>query len=51
MEHVEKNNKPMMYLVFKYMDTDLKKYIDLHGRGSSRKLLPLKLMQVHRSSQ
>jgi cyclin-dependent kinase len=49
-EHVEKNSKPMLYLVFEYMDTDLKKYIDLHGRGSSGKPLPPKLVQVHRSS-
>ena len=48
MEHVEKNEKPMLYLVFEYMDTDLKKYIDLqNGRGASGKPLPLKLVQVH----
>ncbi|KAG0615528.1 hypothetical protein M758_5G048800 [Ceratodon purpureus] len=44
-EHVEKNKKPMLYLVFEYMDTDLKKYIDLHGRGPSGKPLPVKVVQ------
>ncbi|KAG0575315.1 hypothetical protein KC19_VG336000 [Ceratodon purpureus] len=44
-EHVEKNNKPMLYLVFEYMDTDLKKYIDLHGRGPSGTPLPTEVIQ------
>jgi hypothetical protein len=46
-EHVEKNDKPMLYLVFEYMDTDLKKYMDSHGRGPSGKPLPPKVVQVH----
>lgn len=45
-EHVEKNDKPMLYLVFEYMDTDLKKYIDLHGRGPSGSPLQSKVIQV-----
>jgi cyclin-dependent kinase len=45
-EHVEKNDKPMLYLVFEYMDTDLKKYIDLHGRGATGKPLAPKVVQV-----
>lgn len=46
-EHVDKNGKPLLYLVFEYMDTDLKKYIDLHGRGhgQARSPLPAKLIQ------
>ncbi|KAG0475233.1 hypothetical protein HPP92_014919 [Vanilla planifolia] len=40
-EHVEKNGKPLLYLVFEYIETDLKKYIDSHRRGSNpRPLLP-----------
>lgn len=31
MEHVVKNGKPILYLVFEYLDSDLKKYIDEHG--------------------
>ncbi|GBG60961.1 hypothetical protein CBR_g18560 [Chara braunii] len=37
-EHVDENNKPMLYLVFEYLDTDLKKYMDLTGRGPSNPL-------------
>jgi cyclin-dependent kinase len=44
-EHVEKNDKPMLYLVFEYMDTDLKKYIDLHGRGRTGSPLEAKVIQ------
>lgn len=40
-EHVDKNGKPVLYLVFEYMDTDLKKYLDLHARGPTQKGLPL----------
>jgi hypothetical protein len=43
---VEKNDKPMLYLVFEYMDTDLKKYIDLHGRGRTGSPLEAKVIQV-----
>jgi cyclin-dependent kinase len=49
-EHVEKNDKPMLYLVFEYMDTDLKKYIDLHGRGRTGSPLEAKVIQVVLSS-
>jgi len=37
-EHVEENNKPILYLVFEYLDTDLKKYMDLTGRGPAHPL-------------
>ena len=46
MEHVEKDDKPMLYLVFEYMDTDLKKYIDMHGRGPAGSPLQAKVVQV-----
>ncbi|ERN04302.1 hypothetical protein AMTRI_Chr08g210430 [Amborella trichopoda] len=32
-EHIEKNGKPLLYLVFEYLDTDLKKFIDTYRRG------------------
>eukprot|EP00850_Spirogloea_muscicola_P005207 SM000023S07663 [mRNA] locus=s23:710938:713149:+ [translate_table: standard] len=37
-EHVDEGGKPMLYLVFEYLDTDLKKYMDIHGRGPSHPL-------------
>ena len=39
-EHLEENNKPCLYLVFEYLTTDLKKYMDRNGRGSSYPLDP-----------
>ncbi|KAI5055827.1 hypothetical protein GOP47_0029348 [Adiantum capillus-veneris] len=30
-EHIVKNNKPILYLVFEYLDSDLKKFIDKHS--------------------
>ena len=36
----------MLYLVFEYMDTDLKKYIDMHGRGPAGSPLQAKVVQV-----
>lgn len=53
-EQVHKKGKPVLYLVFEYMDTDLKKYIDLHGcghdlhgrgHGCARSPLPSKLIK------
>jgi len=32
-EHVEENDKPCLYLVFEYLTTDLKKYMDRNGKG------------------
>jgi cyclin-dependent kinase len=37
-EHTDKKGKPLLYLVFEYLDTDLKKYIDSHGRGNKNPL-------------
>lgn len=48
MEHLEKKGKPLLYLVFEYMDTDLKKYIDINARaqGQGKPPLPPKHVQV-----
>ncbi|CAI7757783.1 unnamed protein product [Closterium sp. NIES-53] len=39
-EHITEYNKPMLYLVFEYLDTDLKKYMDALGKGPSHPLDP-----------
>ncbi|KAJ4785137.1 Cyclin-dependent kinase 2 [Rhynchospora pubera] len=39
-EHVQKNGKPVLYLVFEFLDTDLKKFIDSHRRGPSPRPIP-----------
>ncbi|XP_021767589.1 cell division control protein 2 homolog C [Chenopodium quinoa] len=45
-EHVDKKNsstgiaKPLLYLVFEYLDTDLKKFIDSHRKGPNPRPLP-----------
>ncbi|KAA8517579.1 hypothetical protein F0562_017791 [Nyssa sinensis] len=44
-EHVDKNGKPLLYLVFEYLDTDLKKFIDSHRKGSNPRPLPPSLVQ------
>ncbi|KAK3018227.1 hypothetical protein RJ639_002761 [Escallonia herrerae] len=46
-EHVDdkKNGKPLLYLVFEYLDTDLKKFIDSHRKGPSPSPLPPSLVQ------
>jgi cyclin-dependent kinase len=46
-ESVDENGKPQLYLVFEYLDSDLKKYIDSHGRGNSNPI-PAKTIQVKR---
>jgi len=37
-EHVEENGKPCLYLVFEYLTTDLKKYMDRNGKGPAHPL-------------
>ncbi|KAK9857178.1 hypothetical protein WJX84_005943 [Apatococcus fuscideae] len=32
-EHVTEHNKPVLYLVFEYLDTDLKRFMDKNGKG------------------
>ncbi|KAI0511996.1 hypothetical protein KFK09_012630 [Dendrobium nobile] len=44
-EHVEKNGKRLLYLVFEYLDTDLKKYIDTYKRGPNPRPLPSRVTQ------
>ncbi|KAL8141082.1 hypothetical protein V2J09_007103 [Rumex salicifolius] len=44
-EHVDKNGKPLLYLVFEYLDTDLKKFIDSYKRGPNPRQLALSLVQ------
>ncbi|RWV91798.1 hypothetical protein GW17_00045883 [Ensete ventricosum] len=44
-EQVEKNGKPLLYLVFEYLDTDLKKFIDSHRRGPNPRPIPSPIIQ------
>ncbi|CAL9754737.1 unnamed protein product [Musa acuminata subsp. burmannicoides] len=44
-EQVKKNNKPILYLVFEYVDTDLKKFIDSFRRGSNPRPIPSPVIQ------
>ncbi|KAK7389470.1 hypothetical protein VNO78_24545 [Psophocarpus tetragonolobus] len=37
--------KPVLYLVFEYLDTDLKKFIDSHRKGPNPRPLPHSLVQ------
>ncbi|KAH7554628.1 hypothetical protein ACOSQ2_028086 [Xanthoceras sorbifolium] len=39
------NNKSNLYLVFEYLDTDLKKFIDSHRKGPNPRPLPPSLIQ------
>lgn len=45
-EHVDKNGKPMLYLVFEYLDTDLKKFVDVYRKGPNPRPLPSNVIQV-----
>lgn len=47
MEHLEENGKPCLYLVFEYLSTDLKKYMDRIGKGPAHPL-PLEIVKVSR---
>lgn len=46
-EHLEENGKPCLYLVFEYLSTDLKKYMDRIGKGPAHPL-PLEIVKVSR---
>ncbi len=46
-EHVEENNKPVLYLVFEYLNTDLKRFMDRNGKGPAHPL-PKPLIKVLR---
>lgn len=41
----QKKKKPSLYLVFEYLDTDLKKYIDSHRKGANPRPLPNSIIQ------
>ncbi|PNH07529.1 Cyclin-dependent kinase B1-1 [Tetrabaena socialis] len=42
-EHTEENNKPCLYLVFEYLHTDMKKWMDRTGKGPAN---PLPTQQI-----
>ncbi|PSS32787.1 Cell division control protein 2 C like [Actinidia chinensis var. chinensis] len=45
-EHIDnKHGKPLLYLVFEYLDTDLKKFIDSHRKSPNPSPLPPSLVQ------
>ncbi|KAJ8485271.1 hypothetical protein OPV22_017756 [Ensete ventricosum] len=44
-EQVKENGKPILYLVFEYVDTDLKKFIDSYLRGSNPRPIPSPVIQ------
>ena len=44
MEHVDEQDKPILYLVFEYLDTDLKKYMDTVIPRNER--MPLSTVKV-----
>ncbi|XP_076893872.1 cell division control protein 2 homolog C-like [Bidens hawaiensis] len=39
-QHIQHKGKPILYLVFEYLDTDLKKFIDSHRKGPNPSPLP-----------
>lgn len=43
-EHLEENNKPCIYLVFEFLSTDLKKFMDKTGKGPANPL-PVQLVK------
>ena len=45
-EHVEEHAKPVLYLVFEFLSTDLKKWMDRHGKGPSFPLAPLTIKSL-----
>ncbi|EES15619.1 hypothetical protein BDA96_08G028100 [Sorghum bicolor] len=44
-EQAAKNGKPVLYLVFEFLDTDLKKYLDVYRRGPAARPLPATLIK------
>ncbi|RLM59104.1 cyclin-dependent kinase B1-1 [Panicum miliaceum] len=46
-EQAAKNGKPILYLVFEFLDTDLKKYLDVYRRGPSPRPLPPHLVKTY----
>jgi len=51
-EHVEENGKPVLYLVFEYLTTDLKKFMDRTGKGPQVTCwLPPPWAQIRRTTE
>ncbi|KAJ4780067.1 Cyclin-dependent kinase 2 [Rhynchospora pubera] len=44
-EHVQKNGKPILYLVFEFLETDLKKFIDTYRRGPNARPMPANVIK------
>ncbi|XP_043687581.1 pentatricopeptide repeat-containing protein At1g07590, mitochondrial-like, partial [Telopea speciosissima] len=44
-KHVSKNKKPLLHLIFEYLDTNLEKLIDFHYMGPSPRPLPPSVIQ------
>ncbi|GJN13944.1 hypothetical protein PR202_gb00705 [Eleusine coracana subsp. coracana] len=44
-EQAAKNGKPILYLVFEFLDTDLKKFMDVYKRGPNARPLPTQLVK------
>ncbi|KAJ4807393.1 Cyclin-dependent kinase 2 [Rhynchospora pubera] len=44
-EHVQKNGKPILYLVFEFLETDLKKFIDTYRRGPNVRPMPANVIK------
>nr|CAB3488902.1 unnamed protein product [Digitaria exilis]CAB3490756.1 unnamed protein product [Digitaria exilis] len=45
-EQAAKNGKPILYLVFEFLDTDLKKYLDVYRKGPNARPLPPHLVKL-----
>ncbi|KAH9289693.1 hypothetical protein KI387_033810, partial [Taxus chinensis] len=45
-EHVDKKGKSLLYLVFEYLDTDLKKFMDCDRRSANANLLSPIVIQI-----
>jgi cyclin-dependent kinase len=45
-EQADKNGKPVLYLVFEFLDTDLKKFMDVYRKGPNARPLPTQLVKV-----
>jgi cyclin-dependent kinase len=45
-EQANKNGKPLLYLVFEFLNTDLKKFMDVYRRGPNARPLPTDLVKV-----
>ncbi|KAF0920474.1 hypothetical protein E2562_035374 [Oryza meyeriana var. granulata] len=44
-EQANKNGKPVLYLVFEFLDTDLKKFVDAYRKGPNPRPLPTNVIK------